>query len=759
MARTERQAEPSSQVPKTVQAHPALWRRAIGPAVLFVLVVALYAPSMRSGFVYDDSVLITNEPTPRSVGDIVRVFAERHWPDLPYYRPVARLTMVVQKFLHGDNPGPYHLFNAVLMGMAAVLACVLLRLPIFAVRPPLALLGAALFAVHPIASSCVYPICSGRETLMPALFTIAGLYAFLRGGGRWYVLAILMFTMSLLCKEQAVVVLGLFVLADVIGFSADAPGRSVSRWVWRYIPMLVILLVYFLIRWLLFGGGMEHRLAVLGSPSGPLMSLLYALQMMFVPFVELVYEPPSEIWMSTWRQLVWLVIVVLLAVAAYRHWSAVCVVVFFWLGWIFLALVPTANLLVQEARFAERYGFLAFAGVIGIVGRLASAAWDRPASRRWITGVGLSFLVACAVISFHRGTYFQNNSAFFNQWLRTNPQSAPAHSGVAKLFCEEGKLDEAISHYRQAVQADPDYVYARSNLGLVLQAQGKLDEAMHHYRQALQVRPDYAEAHCNIGNALQLQGKVDEAIHHFRQALQAKPDYANAYNNLGSILAEQGKFDEAISHFRQAVRFKPDFAEAHYNLGNTLHSQGKLDEAIDCYRQALQIKPDYASVHNNLGSVLSAQGRFDEAISHYRQALHIKPDFAEVHNNLGIVFESQGKLDEAISHYRQALQVKPDWPSPLNAMAWILAMHPEPALRDVSGAIALAEQAAELTKYQDAFTLETLATAYASAGQFDRAVMTAQRALELASAGGDDELANRIRKQLQLYRQDRRVKP
>ncbi len=66
------------------------------------LVFVLYLPSLGNGFVYDDFDLIVRQAPPSGVGDILQVFAERHWPTLPYYRPVVRLTMVVQQAWHGD---------------------------------------------------------------------------------------------------------------------------------------------------------------------------------------------------------------------------------------------------------------------------------------------------------------------------------------------------------------------------------------------------------------------------------------------------------------------------------------------------------------------------------------------------------------------------------------------------------------------------------------------------------------------------------
>jgi lipopolysaccharide biosynthesis regulator YciM len=73
----------------------------------------------------------------------------------------------------------------------------------------------------------------------------------------------------------------------------------------------------------------------------------------------------------------------------------------------------------------------------------------------------------------------------------------------------------------------------------------------------------------------------------------------------------------------------------------------------------------------------------------------------------------------------------------------------------VTRAVRFAERAAKLTKYQNVTILKTLAEAYAAAGQFDRAVTITQAAITLASAAQADELVNYLRKQLELYKQEK----
>ena len=48
--------------------------------------------------------------------------------------------------------------------------------------------------------------------------------------------------------------------------------------------------------------------------------------------------------------------------------------------------------------------------------------------------------------------------------------------------------------------------------------QGKIDEAVAAYRQAISIKPDFAKAYSNFGNALFGQHKLEEAVAAYRQA-------------------------------------------------------------------------------------------------------------------------------------------------------------------------------------------------------------------------------------------------
>ena len=91
----------------------------------------------------------------------------------------------------------------------------------------------------------------------------------------------------------------------------------------------------------------------------------------------------------------------------------------------------------------------------------------------------------------------------------------------------------------------------------------------------------------------------------------------------------------------------------------------------------------------------------------------------------------------------------------LNILAWILATCEDAEIRDGAQAVRLAERAYQLADQGNYMYLDTLAAAYAEAGQFDHAVKTAQRAVKLARNGTNQESAEDIQGRLELYRAKR----
>ena len=203
--------------------------------------------------------------------------------------------------------------------------------------------------------------------------------------------------------------------------------------------------------------------------------------------------------------------------------------------------------------------------------------------------------------------------------------------------------------------------------------------------------------------------------------------------------------------WRDTIAKNPTCWVALNNLGNLLTGRGDVSEAITRYEQAVRLKPDFAEAYSNLAHALVQLGKLSEAITRYEQALRLKPDDGRMHCNLGNALVRQGRVPEAIAQYREALRLSPDWPPALGKLAWILATDPNASLRNGTEAVQNAQRLCEVTSYEQAGALDVLAAAYAEAGRLGDAVQVAQKAVELADAAGQTELAALIQERLKLY--------
>jgi tetratricopeptide (TPR) repeat protein len=114
--------------------------------------------------------------------------------------------------------------------------------------------------------------------------------------------------------------------------------------------------------------------------------------------------------------------------------------------------------------------------------------------------------------------------------------------------------------------------------------------------------------------------------------------------------------------------------------------------------------------------------------------------------------EEKGRLDEAIKHFKKAIQINPRCLQAYQGIAWVLATAEDEKLRNPTEAIRLAEQACELTNYQQPGLLDTLGVAYAAAGRFQEAVAAAEKAINIYKTAGKKELAEQIQERLQSYK-------
>jgi len=627
----------------------------------------VYAPVLHHAFVnYDDDQYVTANAvvqrglTWHGVSWAFRTGYAVNW------HPLTWLSHMLDVQLYGLDPGPHHLTNLLFHTANTLLLFGLLHHMTGALGRSAFVAG--LFAVHPLHVESVAWVAE-RKDVLSTLFWMLTLWAYVeyvrRPRVRRYWLVVLFFALGLMAKPMLVTLPFALLLLDFwplgrVGVGPNPVGRwalsrdtwaTTLRLVWEKLPLLALSVVSSAVTFVVHHrrGGDVISLGLLPLKlrvANALVSYVaYVGKMLWPTRLAVFYPYPHSLpgWGIAGAFLGLMGISVAVMRASLRH-PYLPVGWFWYLG----TLVPVIGLIqVGDQAMADRYSYVPLIGLFIVV------AWGVPdlLSRWHLRRIALPaaaglVMMACAISARGQVQYWKDSTTLWMHALAVTTANNIADNNLGMVLAGEGKLDEAIPHYLEALRIKPDYADAHNNLGVALADEGKLDEAIVHYSAALRIKPDYSDAHNNLGAALADQGKVDQAIAQYTEALRITPDSAKAHNNLGVALASQGKFDDAIAQYIEALRINPDSADAHNNWAGVLIGQGELEEAIAQCAEALRINPGSADAHNNWGVALADEGKLDEAIAHFSEALRIEPNDTKARDNLSVTLARRGKGPE-----------------------------------------------------------------------------------------------------------------
>lgn len=125
----------------------------------------------------------------------------------------------------------------------------------------------------------------------------------------------------------------------------------------------------------------------------------------------------------------------------------------------------------------------------------------------------------------------------FDQSIDLHP-TAEAYTFRGWAYSMQGRLDKAIAECRQAIATDPDFGNPYNDIGAYLIEQGKFDEAIPWFEQAMQAKRYESPAfpHLNLGRVYERKGRWDEALDSYKKALTLNPNYTLAKKALGRLI-------------------------------------------------------------------------------------------------------------------------------------------------------------------------------------------------------------------------------
>src|SRR5438477_1290400 len=654
--------------------------------LLAVTTILAYQPAWHGGFIWDDDAYITNNELLTAPDGLRRIWFSLDSPS--QYFPLVYTMFRFEHSWWGLNPTGYHVVNILLhIANALLLWGLLARL-----RVPGAWVAGAIFALHPVHVESVAWITERKNVLMGFFFllTIRAWVEFVdeQTKHRWffYVLALVLYALALFSKTTACTLPAALLLIFWL------QGQRINqRRLLQLVPFVVLALGMGLLTvwWERYHQGTHGPMFAIS----PLERLLIASRAIWFYLGRLFWPSNLTFIYPRWH----------IAPSNLLNYAP-----FLGIGGLGAAIYLTRRYLGRGVETAMLFLGATLGPVLGFI-MLYTFRYTFVADHyQYLASIGPIALVCAGVATVAR-SYNQSRHLIFGT-----------------LACLIAALT-ALTWRQSAMYADIESLW----------------------RTTIAKNPDCWMAHNNLGTVLLQKGQVDDAMAHYQQTLQMAPDYADADYNLGNALLQKGEIVAALTHYQKAVSVIPKDPDIQVGLGNALWQKGKAEEAIDHYRKALELRPYYFAAHYNLSTVLLQKGQIEEAIQHCRAALTVRPDLASVHTNLAVALLANGEIADGIKQFEKTLQISPRSVPALNNLAWILATYSDPAFRDGTKALELAQEANELSGRSNPIVLRTLAAAHANEGQFSRAVEVGQLALWLTCR--QSPLANALQQEIAGY--------
>ena len=651
-------------------------------ALLALVTIAIYWPTMGHGFVYDDEQYVIKNPHVTSgltLGNIRWALGSNYAAN---WHPVTWISHMVDCQLFGLKPLGHHLTNVLLHTLNTILVFLWLRSLTGSLWRSFTV--AALFGWHPMHVESVAWVAERKDVLSTGFGLLALVFyaryarsseannqnsktSILWGDFRLtkdYWFSLLFFVLGLMSKPMLVTWPFVLLLLD---FWPLARFNSGDFWplVKEKIPFFVFATAGCFATFV----AQKHGGAVVSVESLPLGVRSGNGLISYASYLEKLAWPNDMAALYPMPQylLIWKVIFVgvfLLGISALLFVQRQKYP-FLLMGWLWYCgtLVPVIGLVqVGSQAMADRYTYIPSLGVFIL------AVWGVcELICRWryqvavLSVMGVIVIILCVMLTRRQIGYWQDGETLFQHTLAVTKDNSIAHFNLGYALDEKGQINDAISQYQEAIRLNPKDAEAHNNLGAELDKKGQTDGAINEYLESIRLELDYAEPHNNLGLILYKKGKIEAAARHFQVAIQLEPDFADPHYNLGNVFFKLDQIDKAVSQYQAAIRLKPDYAEGHYNLGVALGRVGQTAAAIRQYQEATRLKPDYAEAYYNLGNTFFKLAQIDEAINQFQEVIRLEPDNAEAHNNLGIAFYAKKRIDEAISQFREALRLKPEY--------------------------------------------------------------------------------------------------
>jgi len=621
----------STSISKTVPVNDKVSNIPFWVSIFFLIFVTyfVFSGAVYNEFVnWDDQVYVEEQPL------VLNKEYTQLWktPVSLNYHPVTMMSLAMQvpKNVKKLSPAPFihlniwlHIFNSVFVFLLIWL--------INDKKWLVALLTAAIFALHPMHVESVVWVSERKDVLYTFFFLLAAITYWqnlVKNKNYWLILTFCLFLLSVLSKAMAVTLPVVLLLLD---YWKGRNLKDLRLWLEK-IPFFAVSLFFGLMAVSVQSGGdFGGSLTLMGEKTkavadAEVFSLLQRFQFAAYGFVQYIFKffVPTEICafypypdgnkMSTMQGLMYPLTFILISAAAI--WSATKTKIFaFGTGFYLVTVALVLQFMsVGLAIMADRYTYVPYIGLAFIV-VYAADKWlmARSSTFQYVAVSILSlFIILLSVKTKSQVDVWQNSETLWSQAIQYYPKEDLALANRGNYRGKTGNIPGAMEDFENAIADGCERADVYEGLGnsygtLSMQNAAKKSEyaakSIEMYQQALKIDPTKGNIHYNLG-ITQLQTDPSASIKSFEAALKYMPDkVGEILPTYGMALLNSGQYSDAIAIITQAMTKSAPTDAMYYHRGLAQLGTNNTVAAKNDFLEALKINPNNQEVKDRLSGM------------------------------------------------------------------------------------------------------------------------------------------------------------
>lgn len=210
--------------------------------------------------------------------------------------------------------------------------------------------------------------------------------------------------------------------------------------------------------------------------------------------------------------------------------------------------------------------------------------------------------------------------------LGWQPRSATLYDAYGYVLYVQGKMNQAVSAFENAVALDDALASAQNNLGVALLNNWQTEGAVQHLEAATELDPASPDSFFNLANAYQAAGDQEAAIKAYHRVLELEPEHKGAQEQWASLMMKKGDFIAAKDVWEGFLKADPGNVVAHRSLGIIAVLEGHPEQALLQLRQAYEAGERDAELYLYMGLAFKALEEPEKASAAFESALALSND-------------------------------------------------------------------------------------------------------------------------------------